>query len=186
MLSTMRSSNSIRPVVLGGDRAATLEEQPVGQLHDVGLVHGRDLAPAVGDRVVEREPGDPLGGRAGDDLDALRGVGADHVLDARVQVLRVLANDHEVDILVARLETLHRAGRPQVRVQAERLAERDVDAAEPLPDRGRDGALECDLVTSDGLQDVLRERRAVLGHHRLTGIDDLPFECDAGRVEDAS
>ena len=166
MLSTMRSSNSIRPVVVGRDRPAALEEQPVGQLHDVGLVDGRDLAPAVGDRVVEREPGDPLGRRAGDDLDALRGVAADHVLDAGVQVLGVLADDHEVDVLVARVEPLHRAGRAQVGVQVERLAERDVDAPEALADRRRDRSLERDLVAPDRLEDVVRERRAVLGDRR--------------------
>ena len=80
-------------VVVGRDGPAALEEQAVRQLHDVGLVDGRDLVPAVGDGVLEREPGDPLGRLAGDDLDALRGVAADHVLDAGVQVLGVLADD---------------------------------------------------------------------------------------------
>ena len=93
-------------LVVLGDRPAALEEQAVGQLHDVRLVDGGDLAPAVGDRVLEREPGDPLRGRAGDDLDALRGVRPDHVLDAGVEVLGVLADDDEVDVLVAGLQTL--------------------------------------------------------------------------------
>ena len=48
----------------------------------------------------------------------LRGVGPDHVLDAGVQVLGVLADDDEVDVLVARLETLDRARRAEVGVQA--------------------------------------------------------------------
>src|SRR3954452_17968562 len=47
-------------VVLGCDRARDLEEQAVRQLHDVCLVDGRDLAPVVGDRVLERVPRDPL------------------------------------------------------------------------------------------------------------------------------
>src|SRR3954470_20693038 len=47
-------------VVLGCDRARGLEEQAVRQLHDVCLVDGRDLAPVVGDRVLERVPRDPL------------------------------------------------------------------------------------------------------------------------------
>ena len=66
------------------------------------------------------------------------------------------------------------------------LTERHVDAAETLPDRGRDRALQGDLVALDRLEDVVRERRAVLGHHGLARVDDLPFEGDAGRVEDAS
>ena len=61
-----------------------------------------------------------------------RGVRPDHVLDAGVQVLGVLADDDEVDVLVAGLETLHGARRAEVRVQAQRLAERDVDAPEAL------------------------------------------------------
>ena len=186
MLSTIRSSNSTRPVVLGGDGPAALEEQAVGELHDVRLVDRGDLAAAVGDGVVEREPGDPLRGGPGDDLDALRRVRADHVLDAGVEVLGVLADDHEVDVLVARLEALDRARRAEVRVQPERLAERDVDAPEALPDRRRDRALEGDPVAADRLEDVLRERRAVLRDDGLAGVDDLPLERDAGRVEDAA
>ena len=104
-------------VVLGGDRPATLEEEAVGQLHDVGLVDGGHLVAAVGDRVLEGEPGDPFRGLAGDDLDALGGITADHVLDPGVEVLGVLADDDEIDILVARVEPLHRARRAQVRVQ---------------------------------------------------------------------
>ena len=141
--------------VVRRDRPAALEEQPVGELHDVRLVHGRDLAPAVGDRVLEREAGDPLRGLAGDDLDALRGIAADDVLDARVEVLGVLADDDEVDVVEAADDALHRAGRAQVRVQAERLAERHVDAAEALPHRRRDRALDGDLVAPDRLEDVL-------------------------------
>ena len=79
---------------------------------------------------------------------------ADHVLDAGVEVLGVLADDHEVHVLVARLEALHRAGRAQVRVQAEHLAERDVDAAEARADGRRDRALEGDLVAPDRLEHV--------------------------------
>ena len=83
MLSTIRSSNSTRPSYSRGDRAAALEEQAVGELHDVGLVDGRDRAAAVRDRVVEGVARDPLRGLAGDDLDALRRIAADPVLDAR-------------------------------------------------------------------------------------------------------
>ena len=171
--------------VVGRDRRAALEEEAVGQLHDVGLVDGRDLVPAVGDRVLEGVPGDPLGRGAGDDLDALGGVLADHVLDAGVQVLGVLADDDQVDVVVAQVETLHRAGRAHVRVQVERLAERDVDAPEAATDRGRDGALERDVVAPDRVEDAVRERRPELLDRRLTRDHRLPFEADAGRIEHA-
>ena len=172
--------------VVRRDGPAALEEQPVGQLHDVRLVHGRDLAPAVGDRVLEREAGDPLRGLAGDDLDALRGIPADAVLDARVQVLGVLPDDDEVDAVEAADDALHRAGRPQVRVQPQRLAERHVDAAEALPHGRRDRPLDGDLVAPDRLENGFGERRAVGGNRGLAGLDDLPLELDAGRVKDAA
>ena len=141
--------------------------------------------PAVRDGVLEREPGDPLRGGAGDDLDALGGVRADHVLDARVEVLGVLAHDHEVDVLVARLDALEGPRGPEVRVQAEHLAERDVDAAEAAADGRRDRALERDPVAAHRLEHVLRERGAVLGHDGLARVLDLPLEGDARRIEDA-
>ena len=172
--------------VVGGDRPAALEEQAVGQLHDVGLVDRRDLAAAVGDGVLEGEARDPLGGGAGDDLDALGGVLADHVLDAGVEVLGVLADDHEVDVVVARLEALDGAGGPEVGVQAEDLAQGHVDAAEAGADGRRDGALEGDLVAPDRLQHVVRERGPVLGHDAFAGVLDLPVERDAGGVKDTA
>ena len=173
-------------LVAGRHGPAALEEQAVRELHDVGLVDGRDLVPAVGDRVVEGEPGDPLGRLAGDDLDALGGVATDHVLDAGVEVLGVLADDDEVDVLVARLEALDRPGGPQVGVQPQDLAERDVDAPEPRPDRRRDRPLERDLVALDRLEHVIGQRRPVLGHHGLARVDGLPLELDARRVEHAA
>ena len=185
MLSTMRSSNSIRPSYVCRDRPAALEEEPVGQLHDVRLVHGRDLAPAVRDGVFEGVAGDPLGRRTGDDLDALRGVRADHVLDAGVQVLGVLADDDQVDVVVARLDAAHRLRRPEVGVQAECLAEPDVDAPEAAADRRRDRPLEADPGPPNRFEDALRERRAVALDRGLARFHGLPFESDPGRVEDA-
>ena len=52
-----------------------------------------------------------------------------------VQVLGVLADDHEVDVLVAALDAGHRPRRAQVGVQVQRLAEPDVDAPEARADR---------------------------------------------------
>src|SRR3712207_9573244 len=64
----------------------------------------------------------------------------------------------------------------QVGVQVQRLAERDVDAAEPLADRGRDRALDRDSVPLDRLQHPVRQRRAVLLHHVDAGVLDVPVE----------
>src|SRR5205823_5585873 len=45
--------------VLLGNLAGDAKEEPVRELHDVGLVYSRDLASAVAPRVVERELHDP-------------------------------------------------------------------------------------------------------------------------------
>ena len=47
-------------LVLLRDLARDREEQPIGVLHDVRLVHGGDLAPLVVARVVERKLDDAL------------------------------------------------------------------------------------------------------------------------------
>ena len=80
----------------------------------------------------------------------------------------------------------HRLGGPQVGVQPERLAQTDVDAAEPAADRGRDRALEPDLVAPDRLEDVrpgaaCRTRRSPIRRPRpISHSKPTP-----GRVEDA-
>ena len=83
-------------------------------------------------------------------------------------------------------DALHRAGRPEVRVQPERLAEGHVDAAEALPHGRGDRPLDGDLVAPDRLEHGFGERRAVGGNRGLAGVDDLPLELDAGRVKDAA
>ena len=185
MLSTIRSSNSIRPSYSAATVRQLSRNRPSRQLHDVGLVDGRDLAPAVGDGVVEGVAGDPLRRCPGDDLDALRRVRADHVLDAGVEVLGVLADDHEVDVLVAGLEALHRARRAEVRVQPERLAERDVDAPEA---RRRPGVV-IGPFRATRLRRI--DSRTASGSGvpcsaiSLAGLLDLPLEGHARRIEHA-
>jgi hypothetical protein len=103
-------------LVLRRDRAATLQEEAVRQLHDVGLVDGSHLAATVGHCVFEGVASDPLRGRASDYLDALGCVRADHVLDAGVQVLGVLADDDQIHVLVAGNEAWDRSDRSQIGV----------------------------------------------------------------------
>ena len=159
---------------------ADAQEEPVGALHDVGLVHRGDLAAAVRARVLEGEAHDALAALARDDLDALGGVVADHVLDAGVEVLGVLAHDDEVDVVEAAAHALHRLGRAQAGVQVELLAQRHVDAAEARADRRRDRPLDRHLVAADRLEHVLGQRRAVLLHHVEAGVVHLPDDGHAG------
>ena len=88
--------------ILARDGADALEEQPVAELHDVRLVDGRHLLPAVPPRVLEGELGDARRRPLGDDLQALDDARHDLVLEAGVQILGVLADDDQVDALEAR------------------------------------------------------------------------------------
>ena len=91
-------------------------------------MHRGDLAAPVADRVLERVARDALAGGAGDDLDALRRVGPDAVLDPRVEVLGVLANDDQVDVLVSGLDALHAPGGTHIGVELERKPQTDIHA----------------------------------------------------------
>ena len=145
---------------MSGYRLATaaraLDEQAVAELHDVGLVDGRDLLPAEPARIVERELGDSRGRLLGDDLQTFDDARDDHVLEAGVQILGVLANDHEVHVLKPARDARQVGDRSQVRKEVERLPDLDVDAGEPATDRRRDRALERDVVPPNGLHDLDR------------------------------
>ena len=113
----------------------------------------------------------------------LGGVGAHHVLDAGVEVLGVLAHDHQVDALVAAPHSLDGARRAQAGVEVELLAQGDVDAAKAGADRGGDRSLDGDLVAPHRLEDGLGERRAVLLHDVEAGLPALPLDGHAGGLD---
>ena len=103
--------------------ASSLQEESAGGLEDVRFVHQRDQTPSARLRILEGILDDPLAPLAGDDADRFRGAAllVDVVLDARVEPLRVLADDHQVDARVARLDAGEGPRRAHVRVQVEFL-----------------------------------------------------------------
>ena len=179
------------------------EEEPVRVLHDVRLRDARDAAAPVGARVLEREADDPLralgaerldrDARARGDLLRLPGVEElDHrfgvggprlELDPRVQVLGVLADDDQVDGVVARADALVRLAGSHARIQPELVAERDVDRAEARADRRRDRPLDCNTIPLDRVQRRRRKRGSGGLHHVDAGLLDVPGERDAGRLQ---
>ena len=74
--------------------------------------------------------------------DQLLGVGRALLeLDPGVDVLGRLADDHEVDVVVAGADARVGLARPHLRVEVEALAQPDVDRAEAVADRRRDRPL---------------------------------------------
>ena len=184
-----------------------VEEEAVGELHDVRLVDRRDLAAAVAARVVEGELDDLARPRLRDRLDRDAGVapdvrvallaepveqlvgvlGALLELDARVEILGVLADHDQVDVRVARADAGIALAGADLAVEVERLAQADVDRAEAAADGGRDRPLQRGSVLPDRLEHVLRQRVAVvLLHHVGARVLDVPVELDPGRLEHAA
>jgi hypothetical protein len=95
--------------------------------------------------VREGELGDPGRGARGDDLQALHHAGHDFMFEAGVEVLGVLAHDHEIDRAEASRRMRQRPDRAEVRVEIQRLAQADVHAGETGRDRRRHRSLEGDL-----------------------------------------
>ncbi len=122
-------------LVLRRDLARDAQPEPVAEFHDVRLVHAGDLLAAVLARVVERELEDEARPRDRDRLDRdagvvvaqlpalrlhpgdqlLRVVGSFFVLDADVEILGVLAHDHEVGLGIARADPLVGLAGPDAR-----------------------------------------------------------------------
>ena len=169
------------------------------------VTHETRLRPCVA-RVLEREADDPLRALAADRLHRDAGAGRDlfrlqrvqlrdhalrlgsprFVLDPGVEVFGVLADDHEVDVVVARADALERLARTQAGVEAELVAERDVDRAETGADRRRDRPLQRDLVRLHRGERLIRQRRAFLLHHVHACLPDIPVEGDPGGLQNAA
>src|SRR6266704_1130816 len=107
-------------------------------------------------------------------------------LDARVQILDVLADHHEVDVAARRGHAGVGLRGTEVRIKVELLAERHVHRAEAGPELGRERALQRDAVAPHGLERVLRKGRAVLRHRGHADVVDVPLDLHAGRFDGAA
>ncbi len=171
-------------LILRRDGARHVEKQAPRVLQYVRLVHRRHLFTPVPARVVVGIADNPLRARARHDADSLRGAPGriDVVLDPRIEFLRVFPHDDKVDVPVPRGDPFERTRRAHVAVQIEFLPERDVDAAEPRPDGGRQGPFERDARAADRLDDVFRKGVLELVDCRHAGFDPLPLDIDTRRL----
>ena len=198
----MRSSNS-----MSGWRSATWRatsrNSPSENFMMLALWAALDLLAAVLLRVLEGGLDDPLGAEHGDRLDRDAGLVAGRrvelvgeeaaqlldlvrallELDARVEVLGVLADDHDVRLGEARAHALVGLAGPDAGVEVELLAQRDVDRAVAGADRGGGRALDRDAALADRVEGAVGERVAL----RLVDVDpgvlEVPVELDAGGLE---
>src|SRR5437899_10188494 len=109
-----------------------LEKQAVAHLHDVGLVNRGHTLTTTAPRVVERKFRDPRRGARRDDLQAFDDARDHFVLEAGVQILRVLADDDEIDAVELGGYARQIPNWPEIHVQVEPLSEAHVHAGEPF------------------------------------------------------
>ena len=110
-----------------GDFPRDFQEEPVGHLHDGGLVHGADFALADVFGVLEGEAQDALGGGAGDEFDALDDSVDDDVLDPGVFAFGVFADQDRVDVVVGGFVAGYGDARAYVREEIECATEGEVE-----------------------------------------------------------
>ena len=112
-------------------------------------------------------------------------------LEAGVDVLGVLAEDHHVDLLGVlhrRRHALEPAHGPQADVEVEDLAQGDVERADAAADRRGERALDADEVLAEGVDRLVGQPVARLVERLLAGEHLLPRDRLAvlgrRRVED--
>ena len=187
---------------------APVAESALGELLDVALVNERHRLAVIRNRIVERRLHETLRTLDRDRLDAdrrrlreadlldahlaqekrlhLLDLGRTvHPLDARVDVLRVLAEDHHV----RKLRTLHRgrhalepADRPQAHIEVKLLTHRHVDGADAAADRSRQGSLDADKILAARVQRRLRQPLARRLKSLLAGEDFQPLDLALAAV----
>ena len=100
-----------------------------------------------------------------------------------VEVLGVLAHDHEVDARVPDRDAGERASRAHRAEQVEPLTQGDVHAPEPTAHRRGDRPLERDPARPDRVERGLGQQLAVLVERGGAGVPLGPFDPDVGGVE---
>src|SRR5690606_8322657 len=193
-----------------GKLVAPVAEGAFRELHDVALVDKRHGNTVVVDGVVDRLADQalraflrhrldayPRGRREADAGhahlalqevdDLLHVLGARRPLDAGVDVLGVLAEDHHVGE-VGNLHRRRHAGevldRPHAGVQVQGLADRDVQGADTAADRRAQRTLDGDHEVAHGVEGLVRQVDvlAVLRDRLLAGVDLHPVDAAPAAV----
>jgi hypothetical protein len=145
-----------------------------------------DLLAVVPECVLEGILAHALGRRAGDELEGLDDAVDDDVLGARVLSLCILADGDDVDIFVPRFDARHGHSRADVCVEAEDLAECEVEGAVALADGGRHGSLESEAVAAHAGESVVGHRALFRGSARDVDFLLVPQDAHLRRGVDAA
>ena len=162
-------------------------EQPVGGLHDVVLGQAGDFSPVLAAREFEGVARDPLAPRPGDQLQALDHVRRLAVLDARIEILFVLADDHQVHPGMPRGDE-GRIGDtgPDIGVEAEGLPDGDVERLHPAALGRGDRRLVEDAGAPQAVPDARRETRGMtLAPDCFADLDEFRRQARAPGLQDA-
>lgn len=174
--------------VVLGEAVEGAAEEAVGELHDVGLVDAGNLLAVVGEGEAEGKLGNALRLGAGDDLERLDDAGDALVLEAAVLTLGVLADDAEINVVVARLEAGDVLDERDGGVNVELLAHGDVEAlVAGAVHGGVQDALEAELVSPErgnGLLKLLLLASGGGGVVETRHLDLLPRYGDIIGLED--
>ena len=167
--------------------AAALQEKAVAHLHDVGFVDGRDLLSPLAPRPFERRPRDTHRRILRDDLEALHHAWNHLVLQPRVQILRVLAENRqvEVEVRVPCLQPRQHTHGTEVYVKPQFLPQRDVDAFMSAADGRRRRTLQPDAAHFERGIQIVRNQRPVDRQGPLARVDAFPLDGCACRFDGA-
>ncbi len=145
-----------------GHAAATAQEQPIRQLHDVGLVNGVDFLALILSGILESKFRDARRSLLRDDLQAFHHTGDDLVLQPGVQTLGILAHDDEIYIGITRGNMRQIPNGTEIRIQLKFPAQRNVDAGKPAAHRRGHRALQTHASALDRLKRIFRDVFTVL------------------------
>ena len=106
-------------------------------------------------------------------------------LDASIQILGILADNHQVNIVVMTPSTGKRNDGAQANIKAERLAKRNVHATKTSANGSRDWPLDGDFVALDSLNGGIRKRGA-LGFEAMRACpSNLPIDFRTTGLDNA-
>ena len=109
------------------------------------------------------------------------------MFQTRVQTLRVLTHNDEIEFRITTRHIRQRPHRPQVRVKSSALRNPTLTEVKPLPTGVGDRPLECDFVANNRIEQVLRQRLAKFFEVRLrAGVMGFPLNLNAGSFNDST